>query len=92
MTSIIDIKHRLVGLDRKLHSILGMLKVSEHKKASAVLESSYGAWDYDVDSETFVDQLRRINPEHLRELDQIETLDKRVHLKNLPDFDQRYGL
>ena len=59
MASIINIEHRLVGLDRELHSILGMLKVSEHKKASAVLESSCGAWDYDVDSETFVDQIRK---------------------------------
>ncbi len=59
MASTIDLEHRLVGLDRELHSILNMLKVGDRKKASAVLESSCGAWDYDVDSETFVDQLRK---------------------------------
>ena len=59
MASTINLEHRLVGLDRELHSILDMLKVDERKKASAVLESSCGAWDYDVDSETFVDQLRK---------------------------------
>ena len=35
---------------------------------------------------------RRVNPEYLKELDQIEKLDKRVHLKNIDDFDQRFGL
>ena len=59
MASTINLEHRLVGLDRELHSIIDMLKVDERKKASAVLESSCGAWDYDVDSETFVDQLRK---------------------------------
>ena len=59
MASTTDLEHRLVGLDRELHSILDILKVGERKKASDVLESSCGAWDYDVDSETFVDQLRK---------------------------------
>ena len=35
---------------------------------------------------------RRVNPEYLKELDQIEKLDKRVHLKSIDDFDQRFGL
>jgi len=35
---------------------------------------------------------RRANPEYLKELDQIEKLDKRVHLKSIDDFDQRFGL
>ena len=35
---------------------------------------------------------RRVNPEYLKELDQIEKRDKRVRLKNMDDFDQRYGL
>ena len=35
---------------------------------------------------------RRANPEYLKELDQIEKLDKRVRLKNIDDFDQRFGL
>ena len=59
MASTINIEHRLIGLDKELHSILNMLNVGESKKASSVLESSCGAWDYDVDSETFVDQLRK---------------------------------
>ena len=59
MASTINIEHRLIGLDRELHSILNMLNVDERKKTSAVLESSCGAWDYDVDSETFVDQIRK---------------------------------
>ncbi len=35
---------------------------------------------------------RRVNPEYLKELDQIEKRDKRVRLKNMDDFDQRFGL
>ena len=35
---------------------------------------------------------RRANPEYLKELDQIEKLDKRVHLKNIDDINQRFGL
>jgi len=35
---------------------------------------------------------RRANPEYLKELDQIEKRDKRMRLKNMDDFDQRYGL
>ena len=35
---------------------------------------------------------RRANPEYLKELDQIEKLDKRVHLKSINDFDKRFGL
>ena len=35
---------------------------------------------------------RRVNPEYLKELDQIEKRDKRMHLKNIDDFDQRFGL
>ena len=35
---------------------------------------------------------RRVNPEYLEELDQIEKRDKRVHLKSIDDFDQRFGL
>lgn len=59
MASTISIEHRLIGLDKEIHSILDMLKIGECKNASDVLESSCGAWDYDVDSETFVDQLRK---------------------------------
>ncbi len=35
---------------------------------------------------------RRVNPEYLKELDQIEKRDKRMRLKNIDDFDQRFGL
>ena len=35
---------------------------------------------------------KKANPEYLKELDQIEKRDKRVRLKNMDDFDQRYGL
>ena len=35
---------------------------------------------------------KRANPEYLKELDQIEKRDNRVRLKNMDDFDQRYGL
>ena len=59
MASPINIEHRLIELDKEIRLIFDMLKTGERKKASAVLESSCGAWDYDVDSETFVDQLRK---------------------------------
>jgi len=59
MSSTIDIEHRLLGLDRELHSILNMLKKNEGKRAVEVVESSCGAWDYDIDSKEFVDQLRK---------------------------------
>ena len=35
---------------------------------------------------------KKANPEYLKELDQIEKWDKRFRLKNMDDFDQRYGL
>ena len=35
---------------------------------------------------------KRANLEYLKELDQIEKRDTRVRLKNMDDFDQRYGL
>ncbi|MGP8329124.1 MAG: hypothetical protein ACT6FF_02235 [Methanosarcinaceae archaeon] len=35
---------------------------------------------------------RRSNPVYLKELDRIENLDQRVHLKNIDDFDQRFEL
>lgn len=59
MSSTIDIEHRLLGLDRELHSILNMFKKIERMRAVEIVESSCGAWDYDVDSKEFVDQLRK---------------------------------
>ena len=35
---------------------------------------------------------KRANLEYLKDLDQIEKRDTRVRLKNMDDFDQRYGL
>lgn len=35
---------------------------------------------------------KRVNPKYLKDLDQIEKRDTRVRLKNIDDFDQRYGL
>jgi len=46
-------------LDKELHSILNLLKSREDVDAIKVVESSCGAWDYDVNSKTFVDQFRK---------------------------------
>ena len=35
---------------------------------------------------------KKVNVEYLKELDHIEKRDTRVRLKNMDDFDQRYGL
>jgi len=59
MSSTIDIEDRLLGLDQELHSILNMLKKNEGERVVKIVESSCGAWDYDVDSKEFVDQLRK---------------------------------
>jgi hypothetical protein len=60
MASTIDIEKRLLLLDRELHSILDMVKKkSEDKKVVEIVESVCGAWDYDIDSTEFVDQLRQ---------------------------------
>ena len=61
MSSTIDIEHRLLGLDRELHSILNMFQKIERMRVVEIVESSCGAWDYDVDSKEFVDQLRKSN-------------------------------
>jgi len=58
MASTIDIEKKLLMLDKELHSILDMLKGSRSKKALEIVESSCGAWEYEVDSKKFVDQLR----------------------------------
>jgi hypothetical protein len=57
MASNVDIERKLLSLDKELHSILNMLKGS--KSALEVVEASCGAWDYDVNSKDFVDQLRK---------------------------------
>jgi len=59
MESTVDIEKRLLELDRELHSILNTLRKKEGKSAKDIIESACGAWGYDVDSEDFVDQLRK---------------------------------
>jgi len=59
MASNVDIERKLLTLDKELHSILNMLKGSKSKSALEVVEASCGAWDYDINSKNFVDQLRK---------------------------------
>jgi len=59
MASNVDIERKLLTLDKELHSILNMLKGSKSKITIEVVEASCGAWDYDVNSMNFVDQLRK---------------------------------
>jgi hypothetical protein len=60
MESSINLEKRLIALDKELHAILNMVreqKISE-KKTSTV-EDALGAWGYDIDSQKFVDNLRK---------------------------------
>ena len=59
MASNIEIERKLLMLDKELHIILNLLKSREDMDVLKVVESSCGAWDYDVNSKTFVDQLRK---------------------------------
>jgi hypothetical protein len=59
MESTADIERRLIELDREIHSILNMVRKKEGRSSKELVESACGAWDYDVDSEEFVDQLRK---------------------------------
>jgi hypothetical protein len=59
MESSADIERRLIELDREIHSILNMVRKKEGRSSKELVESACGAWDYDVDSEEFVDQLRK---------------------------------
>jgi hypothetical protein len=59
MESTVDIEKRLTELDRELHSILSTLRKKEGKSSKEIIESACGAWGYDVDSEEFVDKLRK---------------------------------
>ena len=57
--STASLERRLIALDRELHDILDMVKIQKAKETkSKVVESSAGAWGYDVDSAEFVDGLR----------------------------------
>lgn len=58
--STASLERRLIALDKELHDILNILKTQKAKETkSNVVESSAGAWGYDVDSAEFVDRLRK---------------------------------
>ena len=59
MESTADIEKRLIELDREIHSILNMVRKKEGRSPKGLVESACVAWDYDVESEEFVDQLRK---------------------------------
>jgi hypothetical protein len=59
MSSSMDIENRLHNIDSEIHTILSMLRKKSIKNPKEVVNSSLGAWDFDVDSEEFVDQLRK---------------------------------
>jgi len=59
MESTTDIEKRLIELDREIHSILNMVRKKGGRSSKELVESACGAWDYDVESEEFVDQLRK---------------------------------
>jgi hypothetical protein len=59
MESTADIEKRLLELDREIHYILKIVRKKEGKSSKVIIESACGAWDYDVDSEDFVDRLRK---------------------------------
>ena len=61
MESTADIEKRLIELDREIHSILNMVRKKEGRSPKELVESACGAWDYDVESEEFVDQLRKFH-------------------------------
>ncbi len=46
-------------IDCRMHTILSMLRKKSIKNPKEIVNSSLGAWDFDVDSEEFVDQLRK---------------------------------
>jgi len=58
--STASLERRLIALDRELHDILDMVKIQKAKETRInVVESSAGAWGYDVDSAEFVEGLRK---------------------------------
>jgi len=59
MESTGDLEKRLRDLDREIHSILNMVRKKEGRSSKELVELACGAWGYDVDSEEFVDQLRK---------------------------------
>jgi hypothetical protein len=59
MESSADIERRLIELDREIHSILNMIRKKEGRSSKELVELACGAWGYEVESEEFVDQLRK---------------------------------
>ncbi|KXS44653.1 hypothetical protein HWN40_11095 [Methanolobus zinderi] len=59
MSSSADIEDMLHNIDSDIHTILNMLKKKSARDPKEIVDSSLGAWDIEVDSEEFVDQLRR---------------------------------
>lgn len=59
MESTADTEKRLIELNREIHSILNMIRKKEGRSSKEIVESACGAWGYDVESEEFVDQLRK---------------------------------
>jgi len=59
MNSSADIENLLHNIDSEIHTILCMLRKKSTKSPKDIVKSSLGAWDMDVDSEEFVDQLRK---------------------------------
>jgi len=59
MESTGDIEKRLRDLDREIHSILNMVRKKEGRSSKELVESACGTWGYDVESEEFVDRLRK---------------------------------
>ncbi|MDQ1254849.1 MAG: hypothetical protein QG646_4119 [Euryarchaeota archaeon] len=59
MESTTEIERRLIELDREIHSILNMVRKREGRSSIELVESACGAWGYDIESEEFVDQLRK---------------------------------
>ena len=56
--NISEIERKLIELDRNPHLILEMVRGAK-EPGEDVVESAVGAWEYDVDSEEFVRELRR---------------------------------
>ncbi len=54
-----DIENRLHNIDIEIHTILSMFRKKSIKNPKEIINSSLGTWDFDVDSEEFVDQLRK---------------------------------
>lgn len=59
MESTGDIEKRLLKLDLEIHSILNMVRKNDRRSSKELVEAACGAWGYDVESEEFVDKLRK---------------------------------